>query len=32
VDYSNGIAMFRLVDGDWQMLARATLIESLCAA
>jgi hypothetical protein len=32
VIYSNGFAVFRLVDGDWQEVARANLIENVCAA
>lgn len=32
VIYSNGFAVFRLVDGDWQEIARANLIENVCAA
>ena len=31
VVYSNGFALFRLVDGDWQEIARANLIENVCA-
>ncbi|HTP99186.1 MAG TPA: hypothetical protein VMN56_07660 [Casimicrobiaceae bacterium] len=31
VVYSNGFALFRLVDGDWQEVARVNLIENLCA-
>ena len=32
VVYSNGFEIFRLVDGDWQRVARANLIENVCAA
>lgn len=32
VIYSNGFAVFRLVDGDWQEVARANLIENVCAS
>jgi len=32
VVYSNGFAVFRLVDGDWQEVARANLVENVCAA
>ncbi len=32
VVYSNGFSMFRLVGGDWQKIARANLIETLCVA
>lgn len=32
VVYSNGFTMFRLVDGDWQKLARAHLVENVCVA
>jgi len=31
VVYSNGFALFRLVDGDWREVARANLIENVCA-
>ena len=29
---SNGFAVFRLVDGDWQEVVRANLIETVCVA
>lgn len=32
VVYSNGFAVFRLVDGDWQEVVRANLIESVYVA
>jgi hypothetical protein len=31
VVYTNGFELFRLVDGDWQRVARANLIENVCA-
>jgi hypothetical protein len=29
--YSNGLELFRLVDGEWQPLVRGNLVESVCA-
>ena len=31
VVYSNGYGVFRLMDGDWQPVTRANLVENLCA-
>lgn len=31
VVYSNGYGVFRLVDGEWQPLASANLVENVCA-
>jgi hypothetical protein len=31
VVYSNGFELFRLVDGDWQEVTRANLVENVCA-
>jgi hypothetical protein len=32
VIYSNGFELFKLVDGDWQSIARGHLVEDVCAA
>jgi hypothetical protein len=31
VVYSNGYGVFRLVDGEWQSIASASLVENVCA-